>query len=58
MRPAHVALAVLVAAIWGLNFVVVEVGLAIFVRDNLTLNVLMLFFPLESLKDWQLHGWA
>jgi O-acetylserine/cysteine efflux transporter len=27
MRPAHVALAVLVAAIWGLNFVVVEVGL-------------------------------
>jgi O-acetylserine/cysteine efflux transporter len=27
MRPAHVAIAVLVAAIWGLNFVVVEVGL-------------------------------
>ena len=27
MRPVHVALAVLVAAIWGLNFVVVEVGL-------------------------------
>ena len=27
MRPAHVALAVLVAATWGLNFVVVEVGL-------------------------------
>ena len=27
MRPAHIALAVLVAAIWGLNFVVVEVGL-------------------------------
>ncbi len=27
MRPAHVALAVLVAAIWGLNFVVIEVGL-------------------------------
>jgi O-acetylserine/cysteine efflux transporter len=27
VRPAHVALAVLVAAIWGLNFVVVEVGL-------------------------------
>jgi O-acetylserine/cysteine efflux transporter len=27
MRPAHVALAVLVAAIWGLNFVIVEVGL-------------------------------
>jgi O-acetylserine/cysteine efflux transporter len=27
MRPGHVALAVLVAAIWGLNFVVIEVGL-------------------------------
>jgi hypothetical protein len=37
-------------------FVVVEIGLAIFVRDNLTLNVFMLFFRLESLKDWQLHG--
>lgn len=37
-------------------FVVVELGLAYFVRDNLTLNVFMLFFPLESLKEWQLHG--
>ena len=27
MRPVHIALAVLVAAIWGLNFVVIEVGL-------------------------------
>jgi O-acetylserine/cysteine efflux transporter len=27
MRPGHTALAVLVAAIWGLNFVVIEVGL-------------------------------
>ena len=27
MRPVHVALAVLVAAVWGLNFVVIEVGL-------------------------------
>ncbi|MCK2243927.1 MULTISPECIES: EamA family transporter [unclassified Crossiella] len=28
MKPAHVALAVLVALIWGLNFVVIQVGLA------------------------------
>jgi O-acetylserine/cysteine efflux transporter len=27
MRPTHVALAVLVAAIWGLNFVIIDVGL-------------------------------
>jgi O-acetylserine/cysteine efflux transporter len=27
MRPLHIALAVLVAAVWGLNFVVIEVGL-------------------------------
>ena len=27
VRPVHLALAVLVAAIWGLNFVVIEVGL-------------------------------
>jgi hypothetical protein len=37
-------------------FVVVELGLAYFVRDNLTLNVFMLFFRLESLKEWQLQG--
>jgi len=38
-------------------FVAVELGLLLLVRDNLTLNVVMLFFPLESLKEWQLHGW-
>ncbi|MGP3984841.1 EamA family transporter [Streptomyces sp. KR80] len=27
MRPAHIALAVVVAAVWGLNFVVIEIGL-------------------------------
>src|SRR5687768_5803497 len=27
MRPLHVVLAVLIAAIWGLNFVIIEVGL-------------------------------
>ncbi|MFD7441370.1 EamA family transporter [Streptomyces sp. NPDC059909] len=27
MRPAHVALAALVAAVWGVNFVVIEIGL-------------------------------
>lgn len=30
MRPLHIALAVLVTAVWGVNFVVIEVGLAHF----------------------------
>ncbi|MEV5983568.1 EamA family transporter [Streptomyces sp. NPDC052051] len=30
MRPAHLALAVLVAAVWGVNFTVIEVGLGHF----------------------------
>jgi O-acetylserine/cysteine efflux transporter len=30
MRPAHVALAVLVAAVWGVNFTVIQIGLAHF----------------------------
>jgi hypothetical protein len=38
-------------------FIIAELGLLLLVRDNLTLNIVMLFFPLESLKDWQLHGW-
>jgi hypothetical protein len=37
-------------------FVVMELGLLYFIRDNLTLNLIMLFFPLESLKEWQLNA--
>jgi hypothetical protein len=41
--------------LWVLLLVVaIEVLLALFVRDNLTLNILMLFFPIESIKQWQL----
>jgi Protein of unknown function (DUF2585) len=37
-----------------LSVVAIELVLAYLVRDNLTLNIVMLFYPLESIKEWQL----
>lgn len=34
-------------------FVVVEVALLLWVRDSLVLNIVMLVFPLDAIKDWQ-----
>ena len=42
---------VTVAVILGL-----EVGTALWVRDNLTLNIVMLIHPIDAIKDWQMAG--
>jgi hypothetical protein len=44
------------APVWvSLAFVIVmEIAVAVVIRDNLTLNILMLIHPVEVIKQWQL----
>jgi hypothetical protein len=37
-------------------FVLTEVALALWIRDNLSLNVVMLIHPIGAIKEWQAAG--
>jgi O-acetylserine/cysteine efflux transporter len=58
MRSVHVAIAVLVAAVWGLNFVIIEVGLEEFPPLLLSaLRYLLALLPLAVMRGGRPAPW-
>lgn len=46
------------AKLWVIIILIItmELGTLIWVRDNLTLNIIMLAYPIEAIKNWQSVG--
>jgi hypothetical protein len=42
---------------WSLLlFVAIEIGMLLWIRDSLLLNIVMLLHPIPAIKQWQMGG--
>jgi O-acetylserine/cysteine efflux transporter len=58
MKPVHIALALLVAALWGTNFVAIKIGLGAFPPFLLSaLRFLAVVVPMIFFVGWPCVGW-